>query len=224
MLTNVHTYGTLVLRMKKDGRTTGTKERLFQAALDLFIEKGMEATSIRDIVDRVGISTAAFYNHFESKDALLSAVYESYRVKHRIPASVAERQYLLLAETTDPVRFFQESIDRFLRVMKDPVMDKLGRIVSMEKGRNRTAAEISFADRGRLLRAMEAVGAAYGKKGCWKGRDGRQVGRMLGYIQLGLFEDNHYRRLFGKEGPEEIAKRTAAVLIPIVKELMEDGR
>jgi len=208
--------------MKKDGRTTDTKERLFLAALDLFAEKGMEATSIRDIVKRVGISTAAFYNHFDGKDALLKAVYESYRERHGIPASKSEREYEQLAATVDPVSFFQESTALFLQAMKDPVMDKLGRIVSMEKGRNPAAAEISYADRQGLLRAMESVGAAFGRKGCWKGRDARMVGRILGYIQLAVFEDNHYHRLVGKMGPEEIAKRTNGILIPILKELMEE--
>jgi len=47
--------------MKKDKRFTNTKEKIFLAALDLFAEKGVDAASIRDIVNRVGISTAAFY-------------------------------------------------------------------------------------------------------------------------------------------------------------------
>jgi AcrR family transcriptional regulator len=209
--------------MKRDGRTTETKERLFLAALDLFVEKGMEATSIRDIVGKVGISTAAFYNHFKSKDALLKAVYEYYRGRIAPPGSISEKEYDLLAERLDPVSFFLDSSSRFLRVMKEPVMDKLGRIVSMEKGRNRTAAEISFADRQMLLRSMESLAVAYGKKGRWKGRDARLIGRMLGYVQLGIFEDNHYHRMVGKESPEEIVKRTNGILIPILKELMEEA-
>jgi AcrR family transcriptional regulator len=208
--------------MKRDGRTTDTKERLFLAALDLFADKGMEATSIRDIVKRVGISTAAFYNHFESKDALLRAVYEHCTEKIAAPVSISQKDFDLLAERFDPVSYFLDSSSRFLQAMKDPVMDKLGRIVSMEKGRNRAAAEISFADRQMLLRSMESLGVAFGKKGRWKGRDARVIGRILGYVQLGIFEDNHYHRIVGKKSPDEIAKRTNEILIPILKELMED--
>lgn len=207
---------------KPDGRSTDTKEKLFLAALDLFVDKGMEATSIRDIVGKVGVSTAAFYNHFESKESLLKAVYESCRARLGIPAGDSTAPYELLAGSMDPVRFFRESTRRFLEAMRDPVLDKLGRIVSLEKGRNRAAAEISFADTRRLIAAMEAVGAAYGKRGAWKGRDGRMVGRILAYVQLGIFEDNHYHRQFGGEDAERIAKRTDEILIPILKELMEE--
>lgn len=207
---------------KKDKRTTDTKEKLFLAALDLFAEKGMDGTSIRDIVKDVGISTAAFYNHFESKDALLKAVYDNYIEKIGTSLPVTGEACDLLAEKLDPVSFFLASSERFLQAVQDPVMDKLGWIISVEKGRNRTAAGISYADRQKLVRFMESMGSAYGKKGRWKGRDGRLIGRALGYLQLGLFEDNHYHRLVGKESPKEIAKRTNGILIPIVKELMEE--
>jgi AcrR family transcriptional regulator len=48
-----------------------TKRRIDQAALQLFAAKGFEATGIRDIADRAGISTAALYHYMGSKDELL---------------------------------------------------------------------------------------------------------------------------------------------------------
>jgi AcrR family transcriptional regulator len=48
-----------------------TKQRIEQAALQLFAAKGFEATGIRDIADRAGISTAALYHYMGSKDELL---------------------------------------------------------------------------------------------------------------------------------------------------------
>jgi AcrR family transcriptional regulator len=50
-----------------------TKRRIEQAALQLFAAKGFEATGIRDIADRVGLSTAALYHYMGSKDELLVA-------------------------------------------------------------------------------------------------------------------------------------------------------
>lgn len=50
-----------------------TKERIEQAALQLFAAKGFEATGIRDIADRAGLSTAALYHYMGSKDELLVA-------------------------------------------------------------------------------------------------------------------------------------------------------
>jgi AcrR family transcriptional regulator len=48
-----------------------TKRRIEQAALQLFAAKGFEATGIRDIAERAGISTAALYHYMGSKDELL---------------------------------------------------------------------------------------------------------------------------------------------------------
>jgi AcrR family transcriptional regulator len=44
---------------------------ILDAAQALFLEHGYEATSVQQIIDRVGISKGAFYHHFESKEALL---------------------------------------------------------------------------------------------------------------------------------------------------------
>jgi AcrR family transcriptional regulator len=50
-----------------------TKRRIEAAALQLFAAKGFEATGIRDIADRAGVSTAALYHYMGSKDELLVA-------------------------------------------------------------------------------------------------------------------------------------------------------
>jgi AcrR family transcriptional regulator len=54
-----------------DWSSLSTKRRIEQAALQLFAAKGFEATGIRDIADRAGISTAALYHYMGSKDELL---------------------------------------------------------------------------------------------------------------------------------------------------------
>ena len=54
-----------------DSAGQSTKRRIEEAALHLFAAKGFEATGIRDIADRVGISTAALYHYMGSKDELL---------------------------------------------------------------------------------------------------------------------------------------------------------
>jgi AcrR family transcriptional regulator len=50
-----------------------TWQRIEQAALELFASKGFEATGIRDLADRAGLSTSALYHYMGSKDELLVA-------------------------------------------------------------------------------------------------------------------------------------------------------
>ncbi|MHB1065192.1 MAG: TetR family transcriptional regulator [Georgenia sp.] len=52
----------------------GTRERIVQIALDLFERQGYAGTSLRDIADRMGVTKAALYYHFPSKEALLDRV------------------------------------------------------------------------------------------------------------------------------------------------------
>jgi AcrR family transcriptional regulator len=52
-----------------------TREAILDSALDLFVEKGYEATSLREVAARVGISKAALYHHFPSKGDILVALH-----------------------------------------------------------------------------------------------------------------------------------------------------
>jgi AcrR family transcriptional regulator len=52
-----------------------TKARIEQAALGLFVEKGVAATSIRDIAAAVGLSDGALYRHYPSKDELVRRLF-----------------------------------------------------------------------------------------------------------------------------------------------------
>lgn len=56
-----------------DGRTV--PERLAEAALRLFAEKGFESTSVQDVVSAAGVTKGAMYHYFGSKDDLLAEIY-----------------------------------------------------------------------------------------------------------------------------------------------------
>ena len=51
-----------------------TRQRIVEAADELFYRQGYEHTSFADIADSVRISRGNFYHHFKSKDDILNAV------------------------------------------------------------------------------------------------------------------------------------------------------
>jgi TetR/AcrR family transcriptional regulator, cholesterol catabolism regulator len=48
-----------------------TKERIVEAAVELFHRQGYNATSLRQIADDVGLQVGSLYNHMSSKEQLL---------------------------------------------------------------------------------------------------------------------------------------------------------
>jgi AcrR family transcriptional regulator len=78
-----------------------TRERILDAALDLFAEEGFQGTTITEVERRVGLTpgTGSFYRHFRSKEELLRAAVE--REVDRSMAEVAEAQASPLV-TDDP--------------------------------------------------------------------------------------------------------------------------
>jgi AcrR family transcriptional regulator len=52
-----------------------TRQRILDVALDLFTEQGYDGTSLREIAERLGVTKAALYYHFESKEDILLALH-----------------------------------------------------------------------------------------------------------------------------------------------------
>jgi AcrR family transcriptional regulator len=57
----------------KDGKAT--KTRISQAALALFVEKGVAETTVRDIAAAAGVAEGTLYRHFTGKDDLAWELY-----------------------------------------------------------------------------------------------------------------------------------------------------
>jgi AcrR family transcriptional regulator len=50
---------------------TDTRSRVQKVALELFAEQGYEKTSLREIAERLGVTKAALYYHFRSKEDIV---------------------------------------------------------------------------------------------------------------------------------------------------------
>ncbi len=59
-------------------RSERTRLAIINAGVALFHEYGYHATSVRDVVERAGITKGAFYHHFDSKEILLRLIYQEY--------------------------------------------------------------------------------------------------------------------------------------------------
>ena len=59
-------------------RSRDTRSRLRELALQLFAEQGYEKTSLREIAERLGVTKAALYYYFKSKEDIVRSLVEDY--------------------------------------------------------------------------------------------------------------------------------------------------
>lgn len=136
----------------ESGSYSAPKARIIHAALELFAEHGVGGTSLQMIADAIGVTKAAVYHQFKTKDEIVLAVAEAElsRVEAAIEAAEAEphrsdarevlvasivdlaveRRHMESTLLSDPViiRFFAHH-DPFRRVM-----DRLYRILMGDAG------------------------------------------------------------------------------------------
>lgn len=118
-----------------------TKEKLLNTAVTLFAQEGYHAVSIRQIVGKVGIKESSFYNHYTSKEALLSAIFDSINeemANDYFPAdSVTE---LIQNQTSEQVLL--ELLESYIEFWFESAMEQKWLILSMEQFRREDAMEI----------------------------------------------------------------------------------
>jgi AcrR family transcriptional regulator len=109
-----------------------TREKIFDAAVDLFAERGYDRTTVRDIAGAVGITESAVYRHYPSKESILEAIFTY--VEKRVytplpPARSAGRDV-----KSSVFREMLEGLPRYL--MADPYLLKIIHIFFIEMHHN----------------------------------------------------------------------------------------
>ena len=52
-----------------------TRKSILKSAYNLFVERGFEGSSMRDIAERAGIKASSIYNHFDNKEQIFKEVF-----------------------------------------------------------------------------------------------------------------------------------------------------
>lgn len=59
-------------------RAEATRRRIIESAVELFAEFGYGETGLADVLHHAGVSKGAFYYHFDSKEAVATAIIEEF--------------------------------------------------------------------------------------------------------------------------------------------------
>jgi AcrR family transcriptional regulator len=101
--------------MEATGRTRKgeqTRERILDAALELFRTRGYAETTMRQIADEAGVAVGNAYYYYASKDQLILAFYERNHADH----------LALLGDALDTVKDFQDRLRLVLRTKVDSAL------------------------------------------------------------------------------------------------------
>ncbi len=139
-----------------------SRETLAEAACELFLERGYEATNVADITARAGVSRSSFFNYFSSKhDVLWAGVDDAI-------AALEDRLQRTPAEVVATLSAFSDGLapdSLALAIANDEAM---GAVADLQREGTARAARIGAAVTAALravgwapLRA-QVIGSAYG--------------------------------------------------------------
>jgi TetR/AcrR family transcriptional regulator, fatty acid metabolism regulator protein len=85
-------------------RSARTRERIIEAATEVFARRGVHGTRVADIAERAGIAYGLVYHHFRNKEEILSAIFAERWAQYvayleelaRTPAPFRERMRRLI--------------------------------------------------------------------------------------------------------------------------------
>ena len=90
-------------------KSTDTLERLQEAALAEFLDKGFQGASVRQIVKDAGVTTGTFYGYYSSKEALFNALVEPHAAALMGRFMEAQTAFAELPEAEQPAHMGLES-------------------------------------------------------------------------------------------------------------------
>ena len=92
-------------------KSSDTLEKIQQAALEEFSEKGFLGASLRQIVKNAGVTTGAFYGYFSSKEALFASLVEPHAAALMGRFMEAQTGFAELPEQEQPAHMGEASSD-----------------------------------------------------------------------------------------------------------------
>jgi AcrR family transcriptional regulator len=116
-----------------------TRDKIIEAAIDLFARKGFEAASMQEIAEAVGIKKSSLYSHFKGKDQILETILKEFigelgRSVHQQSNQATAIDQVLM--TAGPEGLMDTAWKKFNDSMEQPRIQKIWRMIAIEMCRN----------------------------------------------------------------------------------------
>ncbi|WP_019262417.1 TetR/AcrR family transcriptional regulator [Methanobrevibacter smithii] len=109
---------------------TQTKDKIFDAALDLFSKKGYDSVSVRTIASEVGIKESSIYNHYSSKKDILMSILNYFEEYFKGNPLDDENIRKLLEE--NPEEFYHQGSEMFKQQIFEEKILKIMKLIFVQ--------------------------------------------------------------------------------------------
>ena len=190
--------------------TADTRDRILEAALALFRERGFAETTMREIAARAKVATGLAYYYFESKDAIVLAFYQ--RARHDLPPMLeaAHRERGLAARLSALIeaklKYFAPN-RRFLGALMGHAADPDNPLSPF----NEKSREIRDLDTAQFERAIVDTRTRVSPDLA------PHVAKMLWLYQMGLMLFWIYDRSAGQKRTRQLLQASVDVVVALLK-------
>ncbi|MFC2085178.1 TetR/AcrR family transcriptional regulator [Bacteroidota bacterium] len=120
-----------------------TKDKIREVAFDIFSTEGFSGTSIRQIAKTVGIRESAIYNHFNSKEDIISEIIMEYKIRIESRNLLTDQ---LLEKLSNPKDFLYSYVMELIKIWDTEEEKKMLRLLLIEQFRNKSNQDLTLSD------------------------------------------------------------------------------
>lgn len=118
-----------------------TKEKIFNASLDLFSQKGYDSVSLREIAEAVGIRKSSIYSHYPSKESILMDIFDYFTKQFEYNPLINNEEIELNENNPlleDPELFYHKGSEAIKQMVFEETNLKIWKMILIQMHHNET--------------------------------------------------------------------------------------
>ncbi len=131
------------------------KEEIILATLELAAINGLSNVSMAQIAKKMGIQKPSLYNHFASKEEIISEMYQYLRDKSKEQLSLADIDYGEFIKGKSMEEALWQSVSNYTKITSENKMFSFYKVIYSERSVNPTAAKIMTEETRRMILATK---------------------------------------------------------------------
>ena len=127
------------------------REEIIIVTLELAAKNGLSSVSMSQIASKIGIKKPSLYNHFKSKEEIITAMYQYLRDKSKENMSLTDIDYGEFIKGKTLEEILTQSVSNYIRMNEDEKMTSFYKVIYSERAINTIAAKIMADETKRMI-------------------------------------------------------------------------